>query len=232
MVKYRCFKLSCNLVPNSVPDTLSAEELRARLERIMNRDLSKTDTKFAIPPHFVLGLTNEACIDELIKLHSISAYRDNLFKCAYDPKEDRLVIFVQDATGEIVGAVGRKLSYVKGEPRTRNYMDSRAIPFKAGSGRTLVLTEDVFSAIACTRHKEFTGEALLGTDFTNDYIEDLLKYEQVLICLDPDAKIKALTLKRLLTFYVSNVKIWTVTKDIKNMSDEEFFDSVAQLNEI
>ncbi len=215
-VKYICFKASCGL--RGVNDyTLTTEGLRNRVNK-----LSSVAESYVKDDHIILGIGDERCVDMLQKYHCLDAYKKGLFKCGFDPLQDRLVIFITDSCGKIVGAVGRSLpkkkdavSYPK--PKTFNYYIEQ--PFVCGKGDIIVLVEDVFSAIAVTRLEGYVGLALLGTNLKKNYIETICGYDKVIVALDKDAKTKALKIKNTLDYYHRDVTVQFLEQDIKDMND-------------
>lgn len=211
-IKFYCFKASCpakggmDLVP-------TADDVRSRINYAR-----KSEDGFSVPEHMVFGMANTACHEMLRDYNCLSAYEKGWFKCGYDPKEDRLVIFIESGN-KIVGAVGRTLS---GQwPKVLDYGGVNEHPFICGNNNKLIMVEDVFSAISATRMDGYSGLSLMGTSLKPAYIPELIKFEQIIICLDADAKNLAIKLKNPLTYYHPNVIIRFIKKDIKNMSNEE-----------
>lgn len=87
-------------------------------------------------------------------------------------------------------------------------------------GDTLVITEDLLSAIA-TRQEGLDAAALLGTHITDSMIEDInsVNYKTVLLALDNDAI--ATATKIVAEGRIKNAKLLPLQKDIKNMTPEE-----------
>ncbi len=212
-VRYICFKASCGT--RGVSDYhVSSDQLKKRLTKI-----KESNGEYVLDPKFILGIGNEDCIRMLEKYHCLDAYKKQLFRCGYDPSQNRLVIFITDDNGAIVGAVGRILKGRKGMPKTFNYHIDQ--PFICGDANndTLVLVEDVFSAISVTRIEGLSGMALLGTNLKTNYIPKIRSYATVIIALDADAKNKALAIKKQLDFYHRHVRVSFLEKDIKDIND-------------
>lgn len=215
-VKYNCFRNSCDSNKSRGILTLkpTMTGLKTRLE-------GRTEEKrtFTIPDYWVMGVASEKCLQMLLKTNCFEAYTKGLFKCAYDPQEDRLVYLVQDDKGNAVGAIGRSLS---GKwPKNKNYHGSLPIPFTVGSGNRVVLVEDCASACAVNCISNATGLALLGTNLPESFIPYLVKYDTILVALDYDARKKALDIKNRLTYYCKNVRVVILGKDLKDMTKEE-----------
>lgn len=179
------------------------------------------DGVLEIPEYWVKGVANKTCLSVLEKYHCFDAYKEGLFECAYDPKTERLWILIKDILEEaqpIVAAVGRALSY-KVKPKTINYLyNIKNIPAVIGASgnKTVVIVEDVFSAISVTRLKGCTGFALFGTNFKEGYHAYLTGFTDIVIALDRDARKKALKIKRELTAYGLYARVWNLEQDIKD----------------
>lgn len=209
---FNCYKASCGYKGKVVGSNLY-EATASRLYEVKN---SPSDNVFIVPDYWVRGIANNACAELLAKYYCLDAYHKNWFKCGYDPKEDRIIIFITDSNMSVQGAIGRILRPRKGVYKVKNYFVP-PVPFLCGVGSTLVIVEDVFSAISASRNDSYTGMAMLGTHFKKEYLTILKNYERVVIALDADAKNKAIKIKKLLDYYCSNVSLWFLDKDIKDM---------------
>lgn len=222
-VKWGCFRNSCT-VRGAKDDNVSLEEVKLRL-------INKSPTPWAVPDYFINGISNEKGVSMLQKYHCVDAYRNRWFKCAYDPKEDRLVIYITDESGKILGAVGRLLTPAKGKPKVLNY--SAPAPFMTlNDSRHLIVVEDCFSAISATRFG-YKGCALLGTILKREYIQYLVGYSSVTIALDADAKSKAIKIHQELREYIPYVNYIFLKKDIKDIDTEvleDYVDSISNKN--
>lgn len=214
-VKYNCFRNSC-----THRRSRGAKQLKVSMDSLKSRLEGRTEEKraFSIPDYWVMGIAAEKCFKMLIKTNCFEAYSKGLFKCAYDPAEDRLVFLVQK-DNETVGAIGRTLT--NKWPKTKNYPNSAPVPFVVGQGSKLVLVEDCASACAVTTINDYVGMALLGTNLKEEYIPYIVKYDTIYIALDYDARKKALDLKNRLSYYCNNVRIIVLGKDLKDMTKEE-----------
>lgn len=87
-------------------------------------------------------------------------------------------------------------------------------------GKTLVITEDLLSAIA-TRQEGLDAAALLGTHITDSMVEDInsINYDTVLIALDNDAISTATEI--VAKGKIKNARLLPLSKDIKNMTIAE-----------
>ena len=85
--------------------------------------------------------------------------------------------------------------------------------FSAGTGNTVVVVEDVISAITVAK-LGFTGMAILGTSLSVAHMEQLGDYSQVIVALDPDAAHKTLKYRR-------EIEEWTGVTTIALRLDDD-----------
>ena len=115
----------------------------------------------------------------------------------YDLKDKRAV-FPIFHNGVLIDAVGRALAGA--EPKWLRYT-GKANYFLAGIGETVVVVEDVISAITVAK-LGFVGMAILGTSLSVAHMEQLGNYYQVIVALDPDAAHKTLKFRQ-------EIEAWT-----------------------
>jgi len=127
----------------------------------------------------------------------------------YDLKDRRAVfpIFIDNV---LIDAVGRALAGA--EPKWLRYT-GKANYFIAGTGETVVVVEDVISAITVAK-LGFTGMAILGTSLSVAHMEQLGNYSQVIVALDPDAAHKTLRFRQ-------EIEAWTGTSTIALRLDDD-----------
>jgi hypothetical protein len=92
----------------------------------------------------------------------------------------------------MIDAVGRALQGAN--PKWLRYT-GEADYFTAGTGETVVVVEDVISAITVAK-LGFTGMALLGTSLSVAHMSHLGNYSSIVVALDPDAAHKTLKFRR------------------------------------
>lgn len=224
-IRYNCFKASCGIAGTRTVQMTHKEALNVLALRKPLQDRRAEGRHFAIPEYWIQGLASKKCFQMLLNHNALEAYRLGLFKVAYDPKLDRLVYLIQNSNGSLAGGVGRSLS---GQlPKTFNYPNSEQIPFTCGYGNTAVLVEDCASACSIGRFKDYTGIALLGTTLRIEYLLYIVnKFSRVIIALDNDATYKSLKLRKTIEAYVKDTHIWTLRKDLKNMTHTEVFEYI------
>lgn len=222
MAKWNCFKASCSLRGK---DTYldSVYSLKARLE-----GHTEEKEEFLLPDYLIYGLSSEKCSTMLLNNNCFIPYQKGLFNVMYDPAQDR-VCFLVKKNNKIVGMIGRAVKS-KTKPKVLNYKGSnKHTPFIVGNSQTLVLVEDCLSAASVTRIEGLSGMALLGTQLKLDYIPVLKNYSTIIVALDKDAFKKAVDLRKSLMYYHSDVKLWRLEKDIKNLSDKELVESYVHV---
>mgnify|MGYP007100053411 CR=1 FL=1 len=214
---YQCFRSSCPLAGIEEYQR-SAEDIRKAITGLRQLDVPLLE--FTLPPYFIMGLANDKVQKYLVNNNCIESYKKGLFKIGFDPKENRAVFIIEDAKGEIRGAVGRVLA---GGilPKSKNYHKDLSYPFFCGKGDHLVLVEDCASACAIGQYEDFTGVALLGTKILQGHLQYFKQYKVISVALDKDASRKSLDLIKQLRFYYNNIKVMFLEKDIKNMTEYE-----------
>jgi len=127
----------------------------------------------------------------------------------YDLKDKRAVfpIFINNV---LIDAVGRALAGA--EPKWLRYT-GKANYFIGGTGKTVVVVEDVISAITVAK-LGFTGMAILGTSLSVAHMEQLGNYSQVIVALDPDAAHKTLRFRQ-------EIEAWTGATTIALRLDDD-----------
>lgn len=182
--------------------------------------LGEAKEEFRLPDYLVWGISSKKTLQMLSRYNCMDVYSKGWFDCAYDPLQDRVCLIIKK-DNKPVGMIGRAVS--KGiHPKTLNYpLSDPNMPFLVGVGKTLCLTEDCFSAISSTRLEGITGLAILGTSLKNSYLTYVKDYDKILVCLDADAKKKAIAIKSKLCYYHDNVTVVNMSKDIKDMTNEE-----------
>lgn len=187
-ISWHCFRASCGSRGKS-DVSLTVSELRSKAPAL--------PTKFTLPPHFTY-VSNQDAINWLSRWNCNWAISKGYAEIRYDPRQHRIVFLVRDSEGEIVDAAGRALHYgVK--PKWHRYNNS-GTPLVIGKGDTCYLCEDAASACALSHFG--AGIALLGTHLSDATIPLLRGFKKCVVCLDPDAKLKALAMQRRVSPFV------------------------------
>jgi hypothetical protein len=137
-----------------------------------------------------------------------SAYQQGLIKILYAPADNRCLFLMNDNKG----AVGRSLSGAT--PKWMSYGDTTGV-LTVGSSKIGVIVEDAPSAC-----EMYTGIAILGTNLSTKQKQTLKSYDKIIICLDNDAKGKAIKLLRQLQGLVE-CTVRFINKDLKYCRSKE-----------
>ena len=176
--------------------------------------LKKQKKDFIIPKHFTLPIGRAE--NYLLRNNCYDAYAKGQAKIRYDVKQDRIVFLIND-NNKIVGAIGRAMS---GEtyPKWYKYQSDERSPFVCGTSSTAVVVEDCASACAVSR--DYTGFALMGTNFLDEYIPHIKKYKKAIVALDRDATTKSFDIADKIGYYIpTEVKI--LEDDLKYFKSDE-----------
>tara|TARA_R110000796_G_scaffold147085_1_gene263889 strand:+ start:3300 stop:3782 length:483 start_codon:yes stop_codon:yes gene_type:complete len=134
------------------------------------------------------------------------AYSNSLIKIRYAPADNRCLFLSEN--GE--GAVGRTMG--ESIPKWMSYGDTNLLT--VGTSNHAVIVEDAPSACAVAATEMYTGVAILGTNLSTKQKHSLKQYKSITICLDNDAKKKAINLLRQLRGLVP-CTVRFITKDLK-----------------
>jgi hypothetical protein len=211
-LRWHCFRASCK-ARGRAGEARTAEDL----VRVLRQREEKETPPLAEPDHWVLPTSNVKVMDWLHKYNALDAYTHRRVGIRYDPRTDRVVFLVRDPDSQfVVDACGRALTPgVK--PKWLRYGKSR-LPVVVGEDKSLaVVVEDATSA--CAVSGVATGVGLMGTNMTSDALRILKNHNRVIIALDPDARMKALTMQREVAAWVpTTVKF--IADDLKYFGPE------------
>ena len=114
-------------------------------------------------------------------------------------------------------------SFDKHKPK---YMSSGVKPFTIyGKGDTLVLVEDIVSAMRICRTREFCSAPLLGSSMSYDFENEIVnRFKTVLVWLDRDKAINALRIKRKLQQRGVDSRVIVTDNDPKEYSKGEILE--------
>ena len=187
-VLYNCYKLGCKISGVHTVG-MTAADIQARMQEV-EQDKPKPKVEIMELPEYVVRSGS-----------GLDAFRDkwDLWDqgLMYDLKDKRAVfpIFINNV---LIDAVGRALAGA--EPKWLRYT-GKANYFIGGTGKTVVVVEDVISAITVAK-LGFTGMAILGTSLSVAHMEQLGNYSKVIVALDPDAAHKTLRFRQ-------EIEAWT-----------------------
>ena len=199
-VLYNCYKLGCKISGVHTVG-MTAADIQALMQEI-EQDKPKPKVEAMVLPEYVVPSGS-----------GLDAFRDkwDLWDqgLMYDLK-DRRAVFPIFINGVMLDAVGRALQGA--EPKWLRYT-GKANYFLAGTGETVVVVEDVISAITVAK-LGFTGMAILGTSLSVAHMEHLGNYSQVIVALDPDAAHKTLRFRQ-------EIEAWTGVGTIALRLDDD-----------
>lgn len=199
-VLYNCYKLGCKISGVHTVG-MTAADIQARMQEV-EQDKPKPKVEIMELPEYVVRSGS-----------GLDAFRDkwDLWDqgLMYDLK-DRRAVFPIFINGVLVDAVGRALAGA--EPKWLRYT-GKANYFIGGTGKTVVVVEDVISAITVAK-LGFTGMAILGTSLSVAHMEQLGNYSQVIVALDPDAAHKTLSFRQ-------EIEAWTGATTIALRLDDD-----------
>jgi hypothetical protein len=197
-VVYNCYKLGCKIQGIHTVG-MTAADIEARM-----KDIPKPKPKIEamnIPEHVVF---NSLGLEDFRNKWDL--WDQGLM---YDLKDKRAV-FPIFHKGVMIDAVGRSLTGAN--PKWLRYT-GKADYFSAGTGETVVVVEDVISAITVAK-LGLTGIAILGTSLSVAHMSHLGDYSQIIVALDPDATHKTLKYRR-------EIEEWTgVTTTALRLDDD------------
>lgn len=212
-LKYNCFKLMCD-VGGRFDTDMTAAELATYFDRRIVEP--KKDTESIVLPEYVVKPRGEHILYHRFIRNWGIAIDDML----YDVKDERIVFPIYHE-GRMIDAIGRALGH-KRDPKWYRY-NGKASCYKIGKGGTLMIVEDVVSAIVAWQEiPNVTVMAILGTSLMNEHMESIDGYNKVIVALDPDAAYKTLQYKR-------EIEAWTglpttayrLKDDIKYREEED-----------
>ena len=228
-IKYNCFKLGCTVGGIYGTDMTAAEIHRYREQQQQQRaytNIKKEKETMEIPEYVVTPKASHTKHQRYIRRWGIA-----LGDTMYDVKDER-VVFPIKHEGRIVDAVGRAVGK-KQNPKWYRYT-GEADYYKVGTGSTLLIVEDVVSAVIAVQEMPYiTAMAILGTSMNPKHFEKIGEYDKVIIALDPDAIGKTVEYRR-------EIELWTGRKttamnlqdDIKYKMEEDIEKLKELCNEI
>ena len=208
-VAWICFKASCKErgradVPRSVEQI--TKHLLGNKQDIYN--------DFEIPPYFISIYSNQYSYEYFKRMNAIPLHRDREIKLMYDPKQDRSVFLIERG-GVVVDAIGRAIS--KNPMKWYRYGNSIK-SFLYRKNNTLVITEDIPSAV--TMAYNYSAMGLMGTDLSDNDMQDAIQFKNCIVALDPDAYSKGIMIAKRLSPYV-NVEAVRIPDDLKYFKPSE-----------
>jgi hypothetical protein len=206
-VLYNCYKLGCKISGIHTVG-MTAADIQARMQEV-EQDKPKPKVEAMELPEYIIP-SRDGRLDRFRGKWDL--HDQGLM---YDIK-DRRAVFPIFINGVMIDAVGRALAGVEvdagTQPKWLRYT-GKADYYLAGTGNTVVVVEDVISAITVAK-LGFTGMAILGTSLSVAHMEQLGNYSQVIVALDPDAAHKTLSFRQ-------EIEAWTGVATIALRLDDD-----------
>ncbi len=208
-ILWNCYKASCT-ARGVYKKGMSLSSLRKRTNSI---PLAVVNQVRKIPEITSSPKHHSIVLDYLAENGCNPAIEQSLIKVAYAPADNRCLFFMNG--GE--GAVGRSLDGRK--PKWMSYGDTSGV-VTVGNSDHGVIVEDAPSACAVGAIGRYTGIAILGTSLSTKQKQTMKSYRKITICLDNDAKKKAMLLLRQLQGQV-DCTVKFINKDLKYSRESE-----------
>ena len=238
-IVYNCFKANCH-----VKGRINSDNKRHKLTRVasfLNKEELKSPVQIKNEVPKVLGhIGNHQEKIKFLKKYNLD-YKilNNLrLQISYDPRKHRILfqnkyLYTNFAMGRTLFDRIKPKWLVYGEKPSLFVVDSRIRSLQ--SYKSIILVEDVLSAIKVTHLTDSLGVALLGTSLSDNAIfslQQLIKerfwINSIYVCLDSDAQVKNLELEAKIKVYFPNKKVDSIHlnklnlhggKDIKDLDD-------------
>ena len=204
---YNCYKAGCTLCGSAGSSLTVADSKKLRKEDV--------ETEFKLLPHIVKrGKVVEAWAYKKMGFPEQESTEELCSSLFYDVIYNRIVfpVYIDHVLKD---AAGRALH--KSKVKWWRYGRSQ-YAYTSGSGNIAVVVEDCISAaMVALLIPQITGIALLGTHMTQKHIQQLQKFDGIIVALDPDAAQKTLKLASQLTSATSgaSVKAIKLQDDLK-----------------
>ena len=185
---WNCYKMDCHV--SGIHDVdRTAEDIMKLMSKTVKQTRQQEADTMEIPVYVVKPTEVHSKYARFIRRYGLAI--NNLL---YDVKDER-VVFPILHKGRIIDAIGRAVGK-KSFPKWYRYSGA-ANYFTMGEGKTLLIVEDVISAVvAWQEFPAITSMAILGTQLTTNHLEKIRDYDKVIIALDPDAANKTIQYRR------------------------------------
>ena len=206
---WNCYKLTC-MVSGGQRKGLKTEDI---LTLLKNAKQAYDKEVFVLPSSVVYSPEGERFLyDNFMEKWQLKS--DAIM---YDVVEDRVVFPIWGKGGRIVDAIGRSV-YNGTQLKWKRY-GSSALPYIAGHpyADTCVIVEDAISAEAVRDEcNSVAGVALMGTTLTAAVqLKVVNNYTNVIIALDPDARTKALSIRKQISGQAAQARVLLTEDDLK-----------------
>ena len=212
-LRWNCYKMDCHV--SGIHDTdMTAEEIMNLMNKTVKQTRQQEAETMEIPVYVVIPTPQH-------DKHTRFMRRWGLVGGTYYDVKDERVVFPIYHKGRIIDAIGRAVGKKK-FPKWYRY-SGKANYYTTGTGRTLLIVEDVVSAIvAWQEFPDITSMAILGTQLTTNHLEKIREYDKVIIALDPDAAKKTIQYRREIEQWTGvPTKALSLFDDIKYRVDDD-----------
>ena len=179
-VIWNCYKASCKVGGSTRVGVRAADVLR-RSEQAMNAEAFKLPAQIVSPT---------AEVHKFAERWKLSVDRLDLRYACIDSR----VVFPIRRKGVVVDAIGRSL-WANSPMKWKRYGKEK-YPYVHGAGDVVVLVEDAISAAVVSELDRCIGVAILGTTVSRECKCFVGDFTNIIIALDPDARSKALTIRK------------------------------------
>jgi len=212
-LKWNCYKMDCHVSGIYDTDMTAAEIMNLMSKTVKQTRQQEADT-MEIPVYMVIPTPQHDKHTRFMKRWGIVG------GTYYDVKDER-VVFPIYHNGRMIDAIGRAVGKKK-FPKWYRY-SGKANYYATGTGRTLLIVEDVVSAIVAYQEiPDITSMAILGTQLTTNHLEKIREYSKVVIALDPDAAKKTIQYRREIEQWTGiPTKALSLFDDIKYRVEED-----------
>lgn len=192
------------------------------------RDVEKQQTVVELP----FDATNEIPTRGVVWLrrYGITQQEVRKYGICYSPFYQRVILPVRNAAGRLLYWQGRYIGYDPNKPKYYNISTNRnKVWFDTGGDyKTVVLVEDILSAIAIARTEQVRAIALLGSNIDDQLILKLrTEGKQVCVWLDLDKRCESYVFSRRLDVFGIRAKTIVTTLDPKCYSVNSIIKEVS-----
>lgn len=192
ILMYNCYKLGCN-VRGKFDTDMTAAEIRRHIRPPPDEAKKEMET-MEIPAQLVEPTRQHTKHNRFMRRWGIVG---NTF---YDVQQERVVFPIYHKS-QMIDAIGRAVG-ANQNPKWYRYTGA-ANHYTIGTGRTILIVEDVVSAmVAYQELPDVTCMAILGTSMNTKHFEKIGEYDKAVIALDPDAVAKTIEYRR-------EIELWT-----------------------
>jgi len=226
LVTYHCYRPICD-TKGGYRANMTAEDVTRYREKVNNGDIvNKGRAKFELPESTVANVpvhTNEDVAAYVTKYPWVLDY----FDLRWDARENRLVYVVYDMQDDMVDAIGRSVVVNHKQPKSRFYGDGNTPVVlysedNARSHRSVVVVEDICSAVRLNILADFNVVALSGTYMKPSYIPYLTQFDKCVIMLDADALDKNIKMANQMDQYMPSKSYSISDYDVKDLPKDRF----------